>query len=463
MKRKIFCLLLSVSLFLLFFPKETKAFVSTTPLTEELKASEYQAGSSIFNTTTNTVNSLNILILGSGDEELDTKLGAAAIPTVNYMIASLYSHPPASSIYYLADLGARLNLVQPAYAQGIGYSGLRPLLPLWKASRNIAYTIIVLVFLFIGLGIMLRIKISPQAVITIQQAIPKALITLVLITFSYAIAGLMIDLMYLTIGVAGGMLASSKLIQNDLLSDYIGMGFFDIMGKLLKEGWSSGWQLVFGVWEGMGVEKELPNKILGAISGAIPILILAITLLFLTFKIFLSLLSAYIQIIIAIITAPFQLMLSAIPGQNTFGSWISNLVKNLLIFPGVILAFALGEVLANLPEGDKLWAPPLLGGGMVNSDVIVSVLSLGILLLTASIPDIIKSMFEKKPFPYGSAIGEAAKIPGKAIGSVSTAASTLTAIGQAYHTRFGTRGTPPGSQPSSASEDKPASSEGLPG
>ena len=126
---------------------------------------------------------------------------------------------------------------------------------------------------------------------------------------------------------------------------------------------------------------------------------------------------AYIQIIISIIIAPFQLMLSAIPGQNTFGSWLRNLAQNLLAFPAVILAFALGEALVKLPSMN-LWNPPLLVGGTISSDVIPSVFSLGILLLTAKIPDMIKGMFEKKPFDAGAAIGEALG-PAKGIGKTA--------------------------------------------
>lgn len=373
-------------------------------------------------TVQNIFKSCNHLIFGCTTEACINALASKGLPTngavgtVNNLIASLYATPPASSAYYLADLGQRLNLTQPAYAQGIGFSGLHPLLDLWKAARNVAYTFFIFVFLIIGFAIMFRAKINPQTVVTIQSAIPKAVVALILVTFSYAIAGLMIDLMYLVIGLGGGILASSGLIENNLLNEYANMGFFGIMGKLLKEGWSSWWSLVFGVWEGMGAGK-VEGKILGGITGVLPGLIFGIGLLFLTFKIFLSLLMAYIQIIITILIAPFQLMLSAIPGQNTFGSWLSNLVKNLLVFPGVIIAFALGEILINLPS-EKLWAPPFLGGGTVNSDTIAAILSLGILLLIAKIPDIIKSVFEKKPFAAGAAIGEALG-PAKGIGKTA--------------------------------------------
>ena len=43
---------------------------------------------------------------------------------------------------------------------------------------------------------MLRIKIDPRTVMTIQNQIPRVIICIILITFSYAFAGAMIDVMW---------------------------------------------------------------------------------------------------------------------------------------------------------------------------------------------------------------------------------------------------------------------------
>jgi len=59
--------------------------------------------------------------------------------------------------------------------------------------------------------IMFRIKINPQTAITIQLALPKLIITLLLITFSYAIAGFMIDIFYLIWGIITNLLISQGL------------------------------------------------------------------------------------------------------------------------------------------------------------------------------------------------------------------------------------------------------------
>jgi len=112
-------------------------------------------------------------------------------------------------------------------------------------------------------------------------------------------------------------------------------------------------------------------------------------------------------------------MLSAIPGQNTFGPWISNLLKNILVFPATVGMFILAFIFCDLSKINStanLWTPPLLGfWGDKTGQAIGGLLGFGIILITPKVADIIKSMFEKKPFPYGAAIGEAMG-PAKGIG-----------------------------------------------
>jgi hypothetical protein len=106
-------------------------------------------------------------------------------------------YQPVSGIQYIAQLKDNF-LGKPTYAaQGIGFAGLAPLIPIWQVFRNMVYVLFSIVLVGIGLSIMLRIKISPQAVITIQSAIPKLITSLILVTFSYAIAGLLIPLFQL--------------------------------------------------------------------------------------------------------------------------------------------------------------------------------------------------------------------------------------------------------------------------
>lgn len=115
-------------------------------------------------------------------------------------ISQLYIAPIHTNDYvqYVAQ---EFIPTKQAYAAttGTGFKGLTPFINIWKAFRNIAYLVYTVIFVLVGIAIILRLKISQisgNAAVNIETAIPKLIIGIVLVTFSYAIAGFMIDLMY---------------------------------------------------------------------------------------------------------------------------------------------------------------------------------------------------------------------------------------------------------------------------
>lgn len=78
-----------------------------------------------------------------------------------------------------------------------GYTYLKDSLKLdklWSQSRNIAYLFFVIAMIVIGFMIMFRNKIGGQMMVTITNSIPQLIVCLILVTFSFAIAGIMLDL-----------------------------------------------------------------------------------------------------------------------------------------------------------------------------------------------------------------------------------------------------------------------------
>ena len=110
-------------------------------------------------------------------------------------ISALYSNPPASGIQEIKYTASKIfdytTGTEPAYAQGYGFSGLNSggaVRALWTASRNMAYLIMTILLIASGFLIMFRVKINPQTVVSLQTMIPKLIITMILVTFSFAIA-----------------------------------------------------------------------------------------------------------------------------------------------------------------------------------------------------------------------------------------------------------------------------------
>ena len=218
-----------------------------------------------------------------------------AVGSIGNLIASMYSSPPSSSGEYLAYLKSNLGLAEPAYAQqGTGWQALSPILDVWKAFRNVAYLGFVVVFIVIGFMIMFRAKIDAQTVITVQAALPKIVITLLVITFSYAIAGLMIDLIYIAIYLFVGVFSLSGLISDSS----------SVIGKILDQNlWQIIWKgKLFKVAPGMAIDsiirdmlgKETFGKALVAIGGNVLFsAVLRFALFFVIFKLFITLLLCF--------------------------------------------------------------------------------------------------------------------------------------------------------------------------
>jgi len=332
-----------------------------------------------------------------------------AVGSFGNLIAGMTSTPPVHTATYIADLGQSLGLAKPAYAQGTGFRALEPVLPIWKAFRNIAYFGFVIIFVVIGFMIMFRKNIDPQTVITVQSSLPKIIITLLLITFSYAIASLMIDLIYFLIYLIVGLFKNAGLLgggfeatKNELLErTLLGIAFQDLLGP--GPGGAAG--------AATATVNELIKDILGTIGGAVanmiagPLayVIFAVAILIAVFKLFFQLLMAYIGIIFSVIFAPIMLLFNALPGSNSFGSWLKGILANVLVFPVTALMFLIAAVLLgqgklgtnpNLGYGAYDYAKtqlPFIGTG-ISPDALMALIAIGFLMMMPKVIEMIQKM-----------------------------------------------------------------------
>lgn len=121
----------------------------------------------------------------------------SALGTIASTLATPLVYPPASGVYWAQENLQKIGVVPKSYAaEGIGLAGIRPFAGIWTLFRNVTYLLLTLLVVAIGLMIMFRFKVNPQTVVTLENSLPRIVITLLLITFSFPIAGFMIDLMY---------------------------------------------------------------------------------------------------------------------------------------------------------------------------------------------------------------------------------------------------------------------------
>lgn len=345
----------------------------------------------------------------------------SAVAGLGNAIAGLYERPPASTYAFAIDMGETLGFVpKQALAQGVGFAGLRPLLGIWKVFRNIAYGIIAIIIVIVGFMVMLRTKIDPKTVVSVQNAIPKIVWALILVTFSYAIVGFLIDIMYVLMLLLASMLIGSyrssiagmqnvlpdfakSLVDLPTADKFITSSFTTTATVFFHGGWESLWGIYnLFPWQAHAVASGITGAIgfmftglglTGLVAGALApqaliLFIIGLAIIMGLVRLFFLLLDSYINIIVALLISPLQLMLEAVPGVDAFGSWIRNLISKLLVFPVTIALLLITFYLTSVGDAGTLWSPPLLLGDP-SAKGLSGLIGLGMLL---SIPTIVASL-----------------------------------------------------------------------
>jgi hypothetical protein len=351
------------------------------------------------------------------------ELKTGVVSKLNDSILGLYSAPPASGVYYAQDMIQHMNPVQPAYAQqaGVGFSVMQPFLNMWRAVRNVTYLLFVLGIVALGFMVMFRRRISPQAVMTVQAAMPRIIIALIFITFSYAIVGFVIDLMYVLFGLlvwgldptGNGIYSghdSAATLFNNFVSADIGrangfifghgvQGALDIIGS---NNTATSYAMAAGLAGiGFAVLSIVFSGGIGAIALSatlIPFLLgLVFAFIFFLFKVLLTVARAYLNLIIFTIFAPIIILFSALSGKGIWDGWLKNVVANVLVFLVIGVIIMLTEVLRWQIDaaGTNVWGPPYVGngqGGLLNG-----IIALGAIMAIPSVPDIINQFMNIRP------------------------------------------------------------------
>ncbi|MBU1085356.1 hypothetical protein KKB06_03330 [Patescibacteria group bacterium] len=338
-----------------------------------------------------------------GSEQLAQAPGA--IHLAGGLVSQIITQPPSSSVEYLADLGSRIGLVKPAYAQdSTGYRGLFGVLETWKIFRNISYALFVIIFVVVGFMIMFRSKLNPQTVVSLQLALPKLIVTLLLITFSYAIAGFVIDLIYLITYLAANILDAEA-------ADYMTTG----LGELINifKPWESADTIadslsgLFPKNTGLDVLTEIAT--IEIFSVSLMKVIVGGAILFSILKLLIQLILAYVNIILQVIFAPIMLLFNALPQSNSFSSWIKNLIANAAAFPAVAIMIMVGDKLINSDTGigtDSLQLP-FIGFLAGSQNFVQVIIGFGFILILPKIVTMIQEALKVKPaMPAGAAVIE---------------------------------------------------------
>lgn len=374
---------------------------------------------------------------GKAPWETYIKMGPYGIAMAG--VEFIISNKPASSITEMKNVAAKFDLASPVVAQsGYGYNGLlgsNGVLELWKAARNMSYFLMIILLIAAGFLIMFRVKINPQTVISIQTMIPKLIITMVLVTFSFAIAGFVIDMIYVIIGLFVSILSANGIMnQPGEISNVIGWltnssywSYFALQG--------TGLIITFVILGSLAAASFLLSPAAG-IVGVFLAIGLFLWVNWTMFKIFAMLVKAYVNIILQIIIGPLQIMLDLLPGQQGFGNWFRNLIANASVFVVVpimlVIQFVLSwDIIGNnnlhlkdfgAMGGSSFGLPysELFGNALTSGNIITRIIiGFTIFSMTPKIADMIRDALKIPAFKYGSAFDEALK-PFSSLGKAAT-------------------------------------------
>lgn len=407
--------------------------------------------------------------------------GGGAIGVMSNLITMTLT-PPVHTSDYVAYLYRSFGISKSAYAAGelTGFNSLSPIVNAWIVFRNIIYLLFVLIFVIIGIAIMFRVKIDPRTVMTIQNQIPKLIIGILLVTFSFAIAGFLIDVMWIAIYLFINLLiaadpkitadvALTQKLNNTTLAyadNVFNGGLLGVAGNAAGSISSIIAHMFLGVpgaptapslnpidWI-TGAAGAILGTIVGGlfaiIGGILAFLIIIIAVLWSMFKLWFALLEAYIMILVNIIFAPFWIVTGLIPGGQSmgFGAWLREMLGNLAAFPTAIAMFLIGRILIDAfgtTYNPTQFTPPLLGNPTAGgTNVIGSLIAIGIIFTTPHMVKITKAAFKSPKIdlgPIGQAVGTGPRILGGAYGTVMSGLSAKYYLGAAG--LFGKKGGGP--------------------
>ncbi len=284
-------------------------------------------------------------------------------PRITKYVTTALMVPPINTGEYLADLGNNIGLpgFTKVQAQGIGYKALSPVLQIWKAFRNVAYSLYIIIFLVIGVMIMLRTKINAQTIISIQNSLPNLLVTLLLITFSYAIAGFIVDLIYLSmylivyIAEAGSLIKDAGGVMDKVLNNNIMYMMLSGRDRIHTIAALAIGSFTDQITASSGLAK------LGGVTQGLAFAVIGLGVLIGMFKTLWQLMQSYFMIIVLTVVSPLQLLMNGIPGSKSFSNWARNLLANAAVFPTVLAMLLFGAILMG-PGTEKL----VIEGNQVN-------------------------------------------------------------------------------------------------
>lgn len=297
------------------------------------------------------------------------------LATVDQNVIAMAVNPPKMDIpahlarQWVPGYGAGSST--SVYAQTDGYDFLVKTIGLehlWSMFRNMAYAGFVIIIMVAGFMIMFRTKIDGQVTVSIVNALPGVIVGLIMVTFSLAIVGFIIDLGRLFTAIIGNFMQGLPGgFEPNSLGGPIKMAMDAFSGTAVDS--------VGGVpnFVGAGVITLAllftPLNIVG-ILGILVIIIVGALALYAAVRVYITLIVAYVKIFIEALLGPIYILLGSLPGKSSMiTSWLKRVLSSALVFPVVFFIINIGAYIgqSDINTGMGSSMQFLAGGDEVSS------------------------------------------------------------------------------------------------
>jgi len=251
----------------------------------------------------------------------DSEIAGSLLGMTQLVDDYLYHEPPpANMAYYWNDSIKNIPVLNKALAATTyEHKLINAVLNIWKGVRNIALGLMSIILLYMGILIILRKKVNSQLVVSVQYAIPKIIIGLVLIIFSYPIGAMITSLGWTLFHSAKPIIDavfnfSSAEHSMNIGAGYIGLALMAILITVFVAGMN--------------------------IPVLLAIIILALVILILYFGVKIKAFVIYLKMVFSIISAPVEFAIGTVPGsESRIMEWFKRMAKYLvtLFFMGGIV------------------------------------------------------------------------------------------------------------------------------
>lgn len=347
--------------------------------------------------------------------------------TLDSQIGAMLINPPS------VDLGGHLSRqfipgaeggnadIKTLAQEGEGFKFLRDnvgLEQVWMMFRDIAYSGFVVVIMISGFAIMFRSKLSGGTTVSVLNTLPRIMLGLILVTFSFAIVGFIMDVSKLLMYVIWQYM-------DGRLGGYISVGLSGLLGTF-KDAFTASYptgsaDFTAGILKIAGaiavLYSDMDTGIPGAESAAdlalnvakavssglllwgiidlLKVIVVAIVCIYAALRLFMTIILTYLKLFVEVILGPLYILLGTLPGNSgTISSWIRRVAAHCLTFVLIFLIINLTRYIGLSSTDTSL---TFYNTSDVLSDWIVSmkgIIIIGGYLIAAGAPGIVEELLQ---------------------------------------------------------------------